>query len=150
MTFHTEYITNSCDQPGRFCTYLVAPTEDAAKVMIYKRNLGERIQYSNAWDKFSPAIDSSPEFFHWLVFLTFIASKAGYTTDQLVADGGIIHELVHQINDINSCGPRGEDSHWTVVLKAYKALLEDIGYGPPEKEEKPIALRRVRELSYEI
>ncbi len=150
MTFDTTYKIETCGSEGTFGTYVVARDEKAAKVLIYDRGLGERIISWREGDKPSPAIEPTPAFFHWLTFLTFVAGRAGYHLDNLVGDGGIIHEVVHQLNHINSCQPaeegRGED--WDRVIKNYKELLQKIGYGPPEKEEYPP--KPDRAINYQI
>ena len=150
MTFFTEYKNEICDNKATFSAYLVAPDEATAKALIYDRNLGERIRAQNPQDKLSPAIKPTPAFFHWLTFLTFVASRFGIPTDELVSDGGIIHEMVHQLGNIDSCGNwTGEDGRdWPRVLQNYKNLLTKIGYGPPEEEKYPT--RPPSAINYQI
>lgn len=136
MTFLTRYFGEACGANLQFSSYIVAPDEYAAGRMATKRGLREAIVGRQNESKLSPAIEPTPAFFHWLTFVTFVAGRAGHSLDSLVGDGGIIHDMAHQLQGITLCGIF-RDNEWSRALRRYKDLLRDIGFGEPEREERP-------------
>jgi hypothetical protein len=92
---------------NEFSSFIFAENEKVAKNYVEMRNIGERIigvlQVSKDFDPCPlPSLHYQarklPDCAHVLTFYTWIAMRGGFADAEILADDGILHEVIHELH----------------------------------------------------
>lgn len=105
-------------QYGGFSFWVKGYDFKSAQKSVDKWNIGGLVLGEIVGDE-KPTDPSSPNFPHWIIFLSWIAIKSGICNEDSLSDTGVFHEMIHMESGINI---REKDD----ILKEYRYILEQL------------------------
>lgn len=133
-----KYITEYAVGTEKFGSHVWAVDIDTARLHVEFRNIGETISgvVEDAVEGEGNASLAVPGFYHYAMFVGWLAVSAGYTNDEIFGDRGICHEAIHAKANVLGYTHISELEHYHEVMTRFIDLECALGL-----IEAPLSIR---------